>query len=92
MHAPGIVARYKLRAVAALAALYVGTFIGWSWPWGLLFLSMTLSTIRMGQTQLVDSISRQENPAVFWMVTGTWLLLSGALIGWDLFRWIGPLA
>ena len=81
--------RYKLRAIAALAVLYVTTLLGWSWPWGVLFLSITISTIQLGQTQLVDVVSRGENPVVFWMITGTWILVSLALIGYDLLRW-GP--
>jgi len=84
--------RYKLRAVAALVVLCVGTAMGWSWPWGVLFISMTLPTIRLGQTQLVETVTRTRNPVLFWSITATWLALSAALIGYDLLHVIAPVA
>ena len=78
--------RHQLRAVAALAALWGATWLGWSWPWGVLVLWMTVATIRLGRTELVDVVSRRESPALFWTITGSWLFFSAALIGWDVVR------
>ena len=88
--APGLLARYKLRAVAALVALYVTTALGWAWPWGLLFLATTGATLRLGETTLIDDVSRRDNPAVFWAITVTWVSMSLALIAYDLVRWTAP--
>ena len=84
--------RHKLRAIAAWFGLGVGTLLGWSWPWGLLFLAATIGGVRAGQTELVEPVRRDENPAVFWLVSGSWVLLSLALVGLDLYPWIAHAA
>ena len=81
---------WKPRATAALAALWISTALGWSWPWGILFLVLTWSTLRLGETTLLEPVSRRTNPVLFFLITATWALLSVSLIAWDLARWFAP--
>jgi hypothetical protein len=75
---------------AMLVLIYVAIFFGWMWPWGALFLWSTVAGIRAGYTELIDPIYNAENPVVFWMVSATWVLVSIALIAWDIAVWVSP--
>ena len=83
-------ARRKLRAIAALGGLYITTGLGWTWPWGVLFLLLTWPSVRSGAVELVDFVRRDENPVVFWAIVTTWLLMSASLVAMDVARWLWP--
>ena len=36
---------------------------------------MTWPSLRSGETELFDRVTRAENPVVFWMIVGTWILI-----------------
>ncbi len=75
---------HKPRAVAILLSLYVAVYFGWTWPWGVLFIAMTIASIHARETNLVDAVRRDENPLLFWWISATWLALSLALIAYDI--------
>ncbi len=80
----------KPRTLVALSALWLSTLLGWSWPWGVLFLWMTVESLRRGETSLVESITRAENPVVFSLTVATWFSLSVAMIVWDVVLVFAP--
>ena len=81
---------FPTRALLALIGLWAAVALSWSWPWGLLFLVATLQSIRTGVIDLIDPIPRETHPSMFWSVAGTWIVLSLALVGWDVAQWIQP--
>lgn len=85
----GLNSRFRLRAVATLIALYVAIWFGWLWPWGLLFLAITIPTIRAGETELIDRVERTKNPVLFWLIVATWLVVSIWLIAADVAQLAG---
>jgi len=81
---------FPTRALLALIGLWAAVALSWSWPWGLLFLAATLQSIRTGVIDLIEPIPRETHPSMFWSVAGTWIVLSLALVGWDVAQWILP--
>ena len=59
--------------VVVLAGLLFATWMNWSWPWGVLFISWTIPSIRYGEAYLIGPVPRDEQPVVFWTVTGLWV-------------------
>lgn len=72
-HAP----RMPWKAWLGLALVYVGVFFEQYWVFGLLALFWLLFDIRSGATHLFETISRRQNPILFWLIIATWGILSG---------------
>ncbi|MEM8877086.1 MAG: VOC family protein, partial [Pseudomonadota bacterium] len=68
------------KTVLALAALWTAILMQIDIVWGVLFLMWTLPALRSGQTYFVEHIQRRTNPALFWAIVGTWIVLSIYLI------------
>ena len=71
------------RALLALVALWAATGLDWTWPWGILFLVLTWQSVPLGETWLVEAVSRRDNPVTYWAVMATWFLLSLGLLAYD---------
>ena len=80
---------FKWKTIVALAIVYVAVIMGWSWVWGLLFIMWTIPALYSGHTHLVEEINRDENPLLFWLIVGTWLILSVYMIFIDLLPVLG---
>ena len=65
--------RFRTFDVLALIALLAATALGWSWPWGVLFIWWSVPALRHGETLLVRPLSRAERPVMFWIVTLLWV-------------------
>lgn len=52
---------------------------------GLLFLFWVVPDLRSGRTHFLELVERRSNPAVYWLIIGTWIVLSLYLlfIGWS---------
>lgn len=70
---------------AALPVLLAAAWLGWNWPWGLLFLWWAVPSILGGQAFLVGEIRRDTDPVLFWIVTALWALFGVLMIAADLF-------
>lgn len=70
--------------VVALAVLLVATWMNWIWIWGILFIYWAVPAFVTGEAHLVGSVSRDEQPVVFWLVTALWILLGVVTILLDL--------
>ena len=86
--------RSKWPTVAALAVLLAATYLDWHWVWGLFFIYWTITAIVTRQTFIVQTVRRDENPILFWVVCVAWLALAALVILYDLFprvaaTWIG---
>ena len=81
--------QFKWRTIVALAIVYAAVVFGWSWVWGLLFIMWTIPALYSGQTQLVEPITRDENPISYWLIIITWIGLSIFMIVGDLLPLLG---
>ena len=85
-------APFKWKTVLALAIIWVAVVLELNWVWGVLFIMWTVPALRTGQTFLVEPIMRSENRVLFWLIVGTWIVLSVFLILFDLLAWGGAVA
>ena len=82
--------RTKWPTVVVLVALLVATAVGWYWVWGVFFLYWGIHGIVTGQTFVVQTVSRGENPNVFWFVSVSWIVLAVVTILYDAAPYLDP--
>lgn len=70
--------------VVALIFLLVATYLGWWWPWGLLFIFWAIPAVYYGEAHLIGPIPRDTQPLLFWAVTVLWILLGIMTVMMDL--------
>lgn len=80
--------------LAAMAVLLLATIMEWYWVWGVLFLYWSIAAFVVRQAFVVQTIRRDEHPALFWFVGITWLVLAILFVFSDLFPdtaalWLG---
>lgn len=66
----------KWRTLIAILLMYVALFMNWEWVWGVLFLIWVIPDIYTGVTYFIEPIARKENPATYWLIIITWILLA----------------
>lgn len=66
----------KWKAIFGLSLILLSIFLNWSWLWGVLFLAWVIPDIKSGYTHLFEIISKHENPILYWLIIGVWILLS----------------
>lgn len=76
---------HKWRTMLAIAAIYLAVIADQTWVWAVIFLLWTLPALRSGKTYFVEPLDRRENPALFWLLNGTWIGLALLLLwyGWS---------
>ncbi|WP_282610446.1 hypothetical protein [Pelagibius sp. Alg239-R121] len=79
----------KWKTIAALAVVYVAILFELNWVWGLLFIMWLVPAVYSGRTHLVEEVARSENPILFWLILGTWFVLSIYLVLADLLPLFG---
>ncbi|MEM9290777.1 MAG: hypothetical protein AAGD01_03765 [Acidobacteriota bacterium] len=67
----------------AFAALMVTTILGFQALWGALFLYWVLPNLATGRTFLVSTVTRAEEPVLFWCIQAAWVALGLLLIASD---------
>ena len=75
--------------IAALVVVIGAVVLDFEWLWGLLFLTWSVPSLFSGVTYLVQPISRDENPWMFWIVVLLWLGSSVAMIAWEIYEQFG---
>jgi len=69
----------KWRTLIVLGMMCLAVVTGIAAIWGLLFLLWGVQTIRAGSANVIEHIERDENPILFWIIAGAWIL-SGLLL------------
>ena len=59
--------------VAVLVVLWLATFAGQYWVFGVLFIAWAAWDIASGETNFVQSIRRSDSPVAFWAVELSWI-------------------
>ena len=70
--------------IVVLAVLLIAIWMDWLWIWGILFIYWAVPSLLTGETHLVGSVPREEQPVIFWLVTALWIGLGVLAILWDL--------
>ncbi len=66
----------KWRTLLGLALVFGAIWFSWDWLWSVLFLVWVIPDLFSGVTYFLEPITRQENPALYWLIVLTWLGLS----------------
>lgn len=74
----------KWRTVVAIAVLATATYLNWYWVWGVLFVYWAIAGLRTGNAFVVEPISRDEDPVLFWLIAVMWAGLGVWAVVWDL--------
>ncbi|MGI9391569.1 MAG: hypothetical protein ACR2O1_16045 [Boseongicola sp.] len=64
----------------AFAALIVATYLGWQWPWGLLFIYWAVPSYMTGEAHLLGPVARQQEPVLFWAIVTLWTLFGVIMV------------
>ena len=81
--------RSQWLSIGALAVVIAAVVLDFEWLWGLLFLTWSVPSLFTGVTYLVQPISRDQNPWLFWTVVLLWLGSSVAMIAWEIYEQFG---
>lgn len=66
----------KTKSKLALILIFIAVLTNNYWLFGFLFLIWAILDIRNRQTHLLDTIQRNENPILYWIVVITWFLFA----------------
>ncbi|MCY3784763.1 MAG: hypothetical protein OXG79_13415 [Chloroflexi bacterium] len=86
-HFAELATRTKAPTVLALVVLLTATALGWMWVWGVFFFYWAVVGIVAQQAFVVQTVRRDENPVLFWVISVSWLALSGLMILSSVFSW-----
>ena len=73
-----ILRNQKWLTLVGLPIMLIATFEGVYSLWGALFIYWGITSVMSGQVFLFEQIEREDDPALFWIITGMWIG-SGAL-------------
>lgn len=79
-------------AAVGLICVWLAVVLGLPLFWGVLFLLWALPALRTGRADFIQPVFRDRTPVLFWLLTGTWILLSLYMIIWDILLLSGVLA
>ncbi|MEM9207353.1 MAG: VOC family protein [Pseudomonadota bacterium] len=66
----------RWKTIGALIALFAAMGLGQYWVWGLVFLMWTWPSLKSGEIFFVETISRGENPILYWLIFLSWVSMS----------------
>ena len=71
---------FRWKALASLLLIYSSLLTGWYWPWGVLLAWWVGLDLRDGETWLTESVERNKDPVMYWVIVLTWMLLAGFVV------------
>lgn len=75
----------RLANYAFFVALMATTYFGLQFLWGLLFLYWVIPNFYSGHAFLLSDISKDDDPLLFWLAQGAWVVLGVLMILADLY-------
>lgn len=70
----------RLLNYIGFGALIGALFLGWQWPWGLLFIYWVLPAYMAGEAHLLGPVSRARDPFLFWAIVALWTLFGALMV------------
>ncbi|MEL7424006.1 MAG: VOC family protein [Bacteroidota bacterium] len=65
----------RWKAMLGLALIAISVLTSWTWIWGVFFTLWVMADLRSGYTHLFEPISREEHPALYWLIVVIWGVL-----------------
>lgn len=65
--------RLKWKALFGLSLIGTGVVMEWYWIWGFFFLLWAIGDIRSRRTHLLEEVSRNDSPILYWVIISMWL-------------------
>lgn len=66
------------------AVLMLTTALGWSWPWGVLFIYWAIPAFYTREIHFIDNVCRDDEPVFYWLVLVAWVVLGILMILMDI--------
>ncbi len=66
----------KWKTFLALPLLILAVIFSWNWFWTIFISLGLIHTIRSGEIHFVESVTKKENPKLYWIMIGIWSLLA----------------
>lgn len=68
------------RPILILVLMWLAILNTWYWLWGIIILILVVHDLKRGATELIDKLSKNNNPYLYWITCLSWLLIAGMLI------------
>lgn len=75
----------KWLTLIGLPTLLTSSFLGFYTLWGLLFVFWGMVSLRTGQVYLLETIYREDDPALYWIIVIMWLASGGLYVLGDVY-------
>ncbi len=66
----------KWKTFLALTLLILAVIFSWNWFWAIFISLGLIHTIRSGEIHFLESVTKKENPKLYWIMIGIWSLLA----------------
>ncbi|NQZ42854.1 MAG: VOC family protein [Flavobacteriaceae bacterium] len=66
--------KIKWKAIIGLLLILIGIVGDWTWLWSLFFTFWVVQDLRSGQTYLMETVSRTQNPILYWVILLVWMV------------------
>jgi len=66
----------KWRTILGLIFIYLAMWFNWQWAWGILFLLWVIPDLITGVTYFMEPVEKKEHPILYWIIIGSWILMS----------------
>jgi len=73
----------KWATLITIPVLAVATWREWYFVWGLLFVYWGIGSVFSGNAFLVEPLTRNRNPLLYWLVTAAWIGFGAAYVAVD---------
>ena len=68
--------RFPWKAAVGILFVWLAVIFEWQVFWGALFLIWTWPALKHGRADFVEPVKKHRHPALYWLIVGTWILLS----------------
>ena len=66
----------KWKTILGLVFMIIAIYFDWGWFWALFILLGLVHVIRSGKIHFVESVSKEEDPKLYWVMIVIWSLLA----------------
>ena len=79
-----LITRWK--TLLALVFMYLAIVLNSYLLWAVFFIYWSLSALITQEAYLIEPVNKHQEPVLYWVITLSWLLLSLATLGYELWR------
>lgn len=78
----------KTPTIVAMVLFWAAALSEYQWPWGIMFLAMSIPALISGESHFVQTVTKRDNPVLFYVVVWSFIITSVTMIlidVWPLF-------